>query len=257
MEYHVVALPMAKSMYFVLKHIMFPNLVNSEFMKSRMVIATWPHGKAMQKTSRKPCSTCWKSGWISSPGLRYTLQPGNGANPEVKANFYIGLGVHDIDDGLGFIENMALEFTTPTHSFAGYPSNSFQRIAQSKLARMFDQGGFQELHEWWGAGPSCTWLSPHLSWHSARHSWHLGERHDWSIWSTSAYVDSIPMVVPRNVLATLGPKPGWRRASLAGLLSKPSLGSEGTAGCSTTCGLHTIVLNTNMILQVNTHHLNK
>lgn len=138
---------LAKSMYFVLKHIMFPNLVNSEFMKSRVVIATWPHGKAMQKTSRKPCSTCWKSGWISSPGLRYTLQPGNGANPEVKANFYIGLGVHDIDDGLGFIENMALEFTTPTHSFAGYPSNSFQRIAQSKLARMFDQGGFQELHE--------------------------------------------------------------------------------------------------------------
>ena len=49
--------------------------------------------------------------------------------------------------GLILLKIMALALTTPTHSSAGYPSNLFQRIAQSKIGVTVDQGGFAEPHE--------------------------------------------------------------------------------------------------------------
>ena len=104
-EYQLVALPMPNSKYFVLKHIIFPNLVKSEFMKSLTFgechMVAW-QGNA-KNTKKALQYMLEKMGGFQVQG--YTLQPASGANPEGKANFYTGLSEQDIDDGFDFIEN--------------------------------------------------------------------------------------------------------------------------------------------------------
>ncbi|CAL1167123.1 unnamed protein product [Cladocopium goreaui] len=103
-ESQLVALPAPNRKHFVLKHVIFPCIVKTDFVKSLCYGechgVMW-HGNA-KNTKKALYDMMEKMGGFQVQ--MYSLQPAGGNSAEGKVNFYTGLNDDDIDAGFDYIE---------------------------------------------------------------------------------------------------------------------------------------------------------
>ena len=103
-EYQLAAVPTSNGKRFLLKHVIFQDLIKADFAKSlcygQCHTVMW-HGDA-KNTKKALQYMLEKMGGFQVQ--MYSLQPSGGIPSEGKASFYTGMSEQDIDDGFDFIE---------------------------------------------------------------------------------------------------------------------------------------------------------